>query len=248
MTYTVKQLSDLAGVSVATLHYYDEIELLQPSYLGENGYRYYQKKELLRLQQILFFKELDFALDQIKEMLDNPDFDAIQAFQDQKRMLNVKRERIDGLINTLNQNIQTMKGGGEMNDQQLYGSLSNDQIEQYKQEARERWGEDKVRESEERMKNWTKEDYEKIQQDTATVLRIIVVHMDQGVEAGAVQEQIERYYGIINQYYDCNYEIFRGLGKMYVEDDRFTAFYDKYHPDLAQFMCDAMAHYCDVHE
>lgn len=248
MTYTINKLAKLGGISVRTLHYYDEIGLLKPSYIGENGYRYYKEKELIRLQQILFFRELEFPLLQIKEMLNSPKFDPIQALEDQKKLIQLEKDRLDTLIITITSSIQHMKNKTTMQDEELYGGLSKQQIEEYKEEARQKWGADTVAQSENRMKNWTKADFDRIQKEADDIYTSIVSLMDKGPESDEVQFHIDRFYKHMQNFYDCSYEIFRSLGNLYVEDKRFTAFYDKYHPELAAFMQKAMAYYADTHE
>src|SRR5690606_11557765 len=139
-----------------------EIGLLKPSFVGENGYRYYKEKELIRLQQILFFRELDFPLLQIKEMLDSPKFDPIQALKDQKKLIELEKERLNKLLLTITNSIQHMKNQTKMQDEELYGGLSKQQIEKYKEEARQKWGAHTVTQSENRMKSWTKADSDRI--------------------------------------------------------------------------------------
>ncbi len=248
MTYTINKLAKMGGISVRTLHYYDEIGLLIPSYVGENGYRYYKEEELIRLQQILFFRELDFPLLQIKEMLDSPKFDPIQALKDQKKLIELEKERLNKLLQTITNSIQHMKNQTKIQDEELYGGLSKQQIEKYKEEARQKWGSEAVDQSEKRMKNWTKADSDRIAKESDEITKSIVSLMDHGPENAEVQFHIDRYFKYMQNFYDCSYEIFRGLGNLYVEDKRFTAFYDKYHPDLAAFMQKAMAYYADTHE
>lgn len=248
MTYTVQQLASLSGVSVRTLHYYDEIGLFRPSFYKDNGYRYYEEKELIRLQQILFFRELEFSLEQIQEMLNAPNFDSIQALEDQKKLIELKRTRLSKLIKTITNSIITMKQSKKVNDQELYGSLTKKQIDDYKEEVRAKYGADNpaVRQSEERTKNWKKADYDRIQQQVNDITQDIAAAMDLGPQSDEVQKHIHRHYEYVSQFYECSYEMFQGLGKMYVEDKRFTAFYEKYKKGLAQFMCEAMTYYCEV--
>src|SRR5256885_15216774 len=124
MKYTVNQLGKLAGISIRTLHHYDQIGLLKPSYTKANGYRYYEEKELLKLQQILFFKELEFPLEQIKEILNAPGFDTLTALRDQRKMLQIKKDRIDGLLLTIEKTIKNKEGGKKMKNDDLYGGFS----------------------------------------------------------------------------------------------------------------------------
>ena len=120
MAYTIKQLADLAGVSIRTLHYYDEIGLLKPTSYGENGYRYYDEQAVLRLQQILFFRELDFSLDDVKDILDQPEFDVLHALREHRQALEQKVTRLNRLINTVDNTISHLKGELEMSQKSFF--------------------------------------------------------------------------------------------------------------------------------
>ena len=120
MVHTVKQLADLAGVSIRTLHYYDEIGILKPSSYGENGDRYYDEQAVLRLQQILFFRELDFSLDDVKDILDQPEFDVLHALREHRQALEQKVTRLNRLINTVDNTISHLKGELEMSQKSFF--------------------------------------------------------------------------------------------------------------------------------
>src|SRR5690606_23873219 len=149
-----------------TLHYYDEIGLLIPSYVAENAYRYYEEKELAKLQQILFFKELDFTLEDIIGILENPDLDHIEALRSQKKLLEAKQKRLQKLLVTIDKTIQTMKGGGNMQANDMFDPFTDEELDKLKEEARERWGESEAyKQSVERTRHWTKEDYDRIKKE-----------------------------------------------------------------------------------
>lgn len=249
MTYTIQQLAQAAGISVRTLHYYDQIKLLTPSFTRPNGYRCYEEKEVLQLQQILFFRELEFSLEEIKKIIHAKNFDVLTALRDQKKLLKMKQARLGRLIQTIDHTIAHTKGGEPMNTDDVYAGLTDTQIEEYKKEAQDRWGNtDAFKQSQERTKNWTKAEYARIQKEADRLLKHLVTIMNKGVSDPDVQADIETHYQGMQQFYDCSYDIYRGLARLYVEDPRFTAYYTKYHPDLAQFMCDAMTYYADQHE
>ncbi|MEZ4087603.1 MAG: MerR family transcriptional regulator [Candidatus Gracilibacteria bacterium] len=246
MAYTVHQLAKMAHVSVRTLHHYDDIGLLKPAYVGENGYRYYEQKELLRLQQILFFRELEFSLEEIAGIVDAPDFDVVEALKQQKKMLRLKKERLDQILTTLSHTLTSMKKKKNMEDQDLYDGLSKEQIHAYQAEAKQRWGHtDAWKQSQERMKQWSKQDMQKIQQEGKEILLRIVEVMADGPASDAVQALIAEYHKHMNRFYDCSKQMFRGLGTMYSEDERFADFYEKIAPGLAVFMTKAIHEYCD---
>jgi MerR family transcriptional regulator, thiopeptide resistance regulator len=247
MKYTVHKLAQLAGITVRTLHHYDQIGLLKPSFSGSNGYRYYEEKELLKLQQILFFRELEFSLEQIKEIMDSETFDTKKALEDQQEMLTLKRERIDALLLTIGKRI---KGGEYMKSDDLYGGFTKKQMEEYKEEAKKRWGNtDAYKQSEERTKHWTKADYDKVAKQGAQWTQKLSEIRDKGfsIDSPEIQEMVGQHYNGLRTFYEPNYEMYRGLGNMYVDDPRFTAYYEKFGKGLAVFMRDAMHHFVSEH-
>lgn len=246
MEYTVNQLAKLAGVSARTLHYYDEIGLLKPSFVKENGYRCYQEKELLRLQQILFFRELDFSLEQIIQMLNSPDFDLEQALRAQRKLIQLKKARLAELEKTIGATIRNVKKGKSMDSSKLFAGFDQDPIDQYKQEVQERWGQtEPYKQSTERMKHWTKADYARVEQDSHELTASFAQLMERGAADPQVQKLVARHHKHIEQFYDCPYEMYRALGQTYVDDPRFAKNYDSLKPGLAQFVRDAIAYYCD---
>lgn len=253
MEYTVKQIARLANVSVRTLRYYDKIGLLKPAFVGKNGYRYYTEKEFLRLQQIIFFRELDFELNRIKNIFDSPYFDQAEVLEDQKNLLKLKREKLGRLIRLINKTIKNMKdeSKNKITDKDLLQCFDDGKYEEYKTEAQEKWGKDMVRKSENIVKGWSKEKMEEVKREGDEINKALAANMDKGIESAEVQEIVQRHFDHIIQFYDPSWpllKIYRGLGKMYVEDGRFAANYNKYHPGLAQFLCDAMQVFCDRKE
>src|SRR5688572_5880028 len=144
-TYTVKQLSDLAGVSVRTLHYYDEIGLLKPTSVAANGYRYYGDEALFRLQQILFYREMDLELLQIKALMDDPGFDLVAALQAHRQALEAKIERLRTLMTTLDGTILHLVGEVNMSKKKIFKGFSEEKQKQYEQEAIKQYGEATVK-------------------------------------------------------------------------------------------------------
>ena len=142
IVYTVKKLADLAGTSVRTLHYYDRIGLLKPESRSDSGYRRYGEEAVLRLQQIMFFKELDFSLEEIREIISRPDFDLIEALQSHRFLLLKRAGRINTLISTVDKTIRKLKGETNMKIKEYYDGFSDTQVEKYRREVRQRWGED----------------------------------------------------------------------------------------------------------
>jgi len=249
MSYTVKQLAKAAGVTVRTLHYYDEIGLLKPSFLKENGYRCYEQKELVKLQQILFFRELDFALEDIVQIINAPGYKMLEALAEQRTLLEMKRARLDGLLVTIERTMNKLKEGRNMSTDELFATFPESQIEQYKEEVKAKWGRtDAYKQSIDRTKRWTKEDFERIKGEGQAITLSLAKLMEKGVAHAEVQAQIERHFQHINQFYDCSYEMYRNLGTMYSEDPRFAENYNTVASHLAEFIRDAIAYYCSAHE
>jgi len=241
--FTVKQLADLACVSVRTLHYYDQIGLLRPTTVGENGYRYYDTAAALRLQQILFYRELDLPLDEIKRIINRPDFDLLQALKSHRRSLLARQERLNRLIDTVDQTIAHLRGEIDMTPQDFYAGFDEEQQKEYAREAEERWGE-KAAQSQKRWEALTRDQKNEILAGMNEIQTAINASFDQGPESEAAQTAVDRWYRFINQhFYDCSLEGFEGLGHMYVEDPRFRANYEKMRPGLAEFMEKAVVHY-----
>lgn len=246
MTYSIHELSQLAGVTIRTLHYYDEIGLLKPSFVRPNGYRVYEEKEVTKLQQILFFRELEFSLDDILHIMQAKTFDANKALTDQKKMLEMKRDRINSLLQTIT---NQLKGGETMTNKSLFQGFDTKQMEAYQKEAKEKWGNtDAYKQSAERVKQMSKDDFAKIGDEWNKRTERLSKLMDRGVDDAEVQKLIKEQHRAINTFYDCSYEMLRNLGNMYVEDERFAKNYDKYRKGMAIFMKDAIAYYCDKHE
>jgi DNA-binding transcriptional MerR regulator len=250
MKYTVQQLAKLAGISVRTLHYYDEIGLLIPSFIKENGYRFYEEKELIALQQILFFRELDFSLEKIKEILTSPYFNREQALTDQKKLLELKKERVEAMIRTITKTIQSMKGGENMSTNDIYSAFSDPTYLKYKDEVEERWGNTEAyKQSVQRVGKMSKADLEKVKAEAEDIATTTARLMTNGLTYNSpeVQEQVGRFYNHLRHFYDPSYEMFKGLGQMYVDDPRFTKTYEDRAQGFAIYMRDAMVYYADTH-
>jgi DNA-binding transcriptional MerR regulator len=246
MAYTVKHLSDLAGVSARTLHFYDQIGLLKPSSYGDNGYRYYGEEALLRLQQIMFFRELDFSLAEIQEIMDRSGFDILQALGAHRSLLVERAARLDRLIRTIDKTMLHLTGELDMSDNEYYAGFSEEKQKEYAQEARDRYGEEVVQESEHRWNRLTPEQKKaRLAQDEA-LLRSIRDHMAEGPASAEVQRLIGLMHEGVNFFYDCTYEIFQALGHMYNDDRRFRSMYQtRYHPDMPAFLEQAITYYCE---
>ncbi len=244
MNYTVSQLAALAGVSVRTLHHYDEIGLLRPSRVGANGYRFYNEPAVLRLQQILLYKALDLSLDEIRDLLDRPDFDVLRALEDHRQALRQRLGRLRRLMQTVDKTIAHVKGETKMDDKALF-AFSDEQQAMYEQEAEALWGEN-VRASSSKWKAYTPAKQKQIFAEGQAVYLDLIERRLSGdaPDSPAVGAIIARWERHIRYFYEPTVEIMRGLGGAYVEHPGFRAFFDKMNPRLAAFMREAIEAYC----
>ncbi|MDE2860134.1 MAG: MerR family transcriptional regulator [Chloroflexota bacterium] len=247
MTYTVKQVARLSGVTVRTLHHYDAVGLLRPAAISSAGYRLYSDADLERLQQVLFFRELGFSLRDIARVLSSPDFDRKEALAMHRRLLVEKRKRLGALIRSVDRSIATMDGGEEMTSNAMFDGFDESKLREYREEARRRWGGTPAwEESERRTSGYTKQDWQDIQTESDEINRGLAALMERDPAGPEAQELVGRWYKLINyRFYECSPEVFRGLADMYVEDARFTTHYDRWRLGLAAFLRQAMHVYAD---
>lgn len=245
MAWTVRVVAQLAGITIRTLHHYDEIGLLRPSQVNAAGYRLYVTSDLERLQQILFFKELGFGLDQIRQIIDDPGFDRQEALVQHRVMLLERQERLNRLIRSVDRTLDTIERGIPLSEKELFAGF-----DPYAEEAKERWGQTEAyKESARRVKTYTKADWEAIKAEETAINQGLAALMDREPADPAVQEWIRRKHQHINdRFYTCSTAVFRGLGDLYVADERFAAVYEKVKPGLTAFMRAAMQIYCDMLE
>lgn len=244
--YTISQLARLAGVTVRTLHYYDQIGLLTPSARTEAGYRLYGRADLLRLQQILFFRELDMPLAEIRAVLQNPNFDLAAALRQHRRLLEKRMERLARLIATVDKTLQSLvEDNMELTDEELYEGFTPEQRERYAREVRERYDPALVAESERRIRAMTRAQWDAVKQEGHEVTVAIAALADRAPDDPEVQTLVARHHAWIERFYPCSAEVYRGLAQGYAEHPDFRAFHDRYRPGLADFLREAMTHYAD---
>ena len=243
MKMKVKQVAELVGISVRTLHHYDEIGLLTPEETTDAGYRYYSEQNLETLQQILFFKELDFPLKEIKEILSDPSFDRQQALQLHRKLLLEKRERIDQMIATIDKTTQYVKGEIHMSNEEKFKGF-NFSHNPYEEEARKLWGAKAVDQSNASFKN------NAVGEKMNDIYQKLADLRNTPPESTEAQTAISEWYEFLNTQIGHHYtlEAFKGLGQMYVADERFTTNIDQFGKGLAQFMCEAMEIYADTNK
>jgi len=235
----IKEFAELSGISVRTLHYYDEIGLLKPADIdSQTGYRYYDESSLLRMQEILFYRELDFSLKSIKDILSSPNYDKSNALNEQKRLLTLKKERLEGLISAID---RAMKGENVMN------AFDNSEFEKRKAEAKEKWGASPAyKEYEEKTKDYSRRKWDDLSEGMEQIMSEFAACMSDGnapdsAEAQQLVKKLQNY--ISENYYNCTREILTNLGQMYVADERFKANIDKHGDGTAVFICDAISAY-----
>jgi len=236
----------MSGVSARTLRYYDEIELLKPARIASSGYRIYGQDELERLQQILFFRELSFSLGEIKVLLSSPDFDKEKAFESHLSKLHKKRERLDLLITNVSKSIAAMKGEITMTDTEKFEgfkqSLIDENERKYGAEVREKYGNNAVDESNAKLKGLTQAQYDEGERLRLEFEETLKAAFDDGDIAGKLAQKAcdlhRQWLCVFYPKYSKEYH--KGLGEMYVADERFKANYDKLAPGCAEFLRDAI--------
>lgn len=243
--YSVQQLSNLAGVSVRTLHHYDRIGLLKPAERSEKNYRFYGKAELLRLQQILFYKELDFPLKEIVEILNDPDFDFLKALEFHQVELLRRADRMQQLLETVDKTIHSLKNKNNMmSDKELYEGFSQEEINSMRNEVKKRWGAKELLDVEKRIQKLGKDGWDDHKAKGEEINHLLAELMDFHPSEKQVQQAVAMHFKHLNFYYEVSKERYKGLGKMYFDDERFKAHYEKYRNGLAVFLRDAIFVFC----
>ncbi len=251
MAYTVTGLSKLSGVTVRTLHFYEEIGLLKPAYYGANGYRYYEARELLQLQQILLFKQLGFSLNQIRKVLGRGDFDQLAALHSHRQALSRDLEKMGRLIETIDKTIKYVKGQRTMNDKEIFCGFYE-------------WAQGKGGESyyighiagataaETLVLNNTKQPsseqyrdksyYEKIDRTGKEIYAKVASCIDRGLDPASdeVQRLVKQHHAFAEQFLTASKEVYKALAQLYREHPGFRQQLDPFHPQLAPFLAEAM--------
>ncbi|HEY9151282.1 MAG TPA: MerR family transcriptional regulator [Anaerolineales bacterium] len=241
--FTVKQLSKLAGVTPRTLHHYDAIGLLKPSRVGDNGYRYYGEESLLRLQQILFYRELDMPLEDIKQIMGRRDFDVLGALESHKDALKKRIERTELLLQTVDNTINHLKGKKTMSQKGLFEGFSEEEQEKLAYEAAQKWDADTVRASNNKWKSYSDAEKKKILAEGNALYADLASVMSKGAASKEVQTVVARWHKHLQYFWSPNDDQLLGLADLYNDDPRFKANYEKVHPGLAEFMREAVKVY-----
>lgn len=241
----INEVAKLTGITVRTLHYYDEIGLLPPSEITESGYRLYNDASLETLQQILFFRELEFPLNDIKEMMTNPGYEKEEGLCKHRELLLKKRARIDDLINLLD---CTMKGNNTMSFQEFDMTEIEKAKREYAEEVKNRWGHTKAyAENKEKTASYDKAKWKFLSGEGAEILKEFGECRELSPDSAKAQDLVKKWQSYItDNFYNCTKEILSGLGLMYIGDQRFTENIDKNGKGTAEFMANAIAVYCKI--
>ena len=239
----ISEVAKLSGVTVRTLHYYDEIGLLKPSKTTEAGYRMYSIEDLEKLQQILFFRELDFPLNEIKEIMINPKYDKIEALNKHKELLIEKRKRIDGLVTLID---KTIKGDNNMSFKEFDNSKIEENKRKYAEEVKNSWGNtDAYKEYEKKTSSYDGNSWNEINEGMVEILKEFADNREEYPNSDIIQSLVEKWQSYItSNFYNCTKEILSCLGLMYIGDERFKENIDKYGEGTAEFMAKAIEIYC----
>ena len=243
--FTVKQLSQLAGVTPRTLHHYDEIGLLKPSRVGENGYRYYGEEAVLQLQQILFYRELGIPLNDIKKIMGRRDFDVAGALYSHKEALQKQVTRLNRLIRTVDNTIDYLKGTKDMSNKQLFEAFSDEQQAEYEKEIMQKYDPATVQAASKRWKEYTAADKQHMGEEANALYQDLLLAIPKGPASPEAQSCVERWRRFIEYFWVPNDEQLSGLANLYNEDPRFKANFDKIDVRLAGFLREAINIYVE---
>ncbi len=244
MDRSVGVVARLAGVTVRTLHHYDEVGLLRPSGRSAVGYRVYDDGDLLRLQEILAYRELGFALDAIAEILDDPHLDPVEHLCRQHALLADHIGRLQNQLAAIEKTLEAQQMGIQLDPEEMFEVFGDFDPAEHEAEARERWGDtDAYRESRRRTSSYRKDDWLQIKAESDEIEGRLLGAMQAGLapDSPEAMDAAEAHRASISRwFYDCGYDMHRGLADMYVADPRFTAHYDKLAVGLAAFVRDAV--------
>ncbi|WP_055108058.1 MerR family transcriptional regulator [Paenibacillus ihumii] len=254
MEYTVQKLAQLAGVSTRTLRYYDEIDILKPARINSSGYRIYSQAEVDRLQQIMFYRELGLPLEQIKAIVTSSDFNSVLALKQHREQLLDRRKQLERLITNVDKTIAMHEGRISMSDQEKFEGFKQNLIEEneqkYGKEIREKYGHERVEQSNEKLRGMTQEQYEEMMRLSEEVNRTLAEAYKTGDPAGELAQRAADLHKQWLCYHWSEYskEAHAAIAQMYVDDERFTAYYDAEQPGTARFLRDAILIYTGMRQ
>jgi DNA-binding transcriptional MerR regulator len=241
--FTVKKLSKMAGITPRTLHYYDQIGLLKPSRVGENGYRYYGEEALLRLQQILLYRQMDMPLEHIKEIMGRRDFDVLSALESHKQELKGRIARLERLVDTVDNTILYVKGEKTMSQKQLFEAFSDEQQAEYEKEAMRLYDPVIVKASSKKWKSYSTAEKKRIGDEGNAIYEKFIQAIPKGPASAEAQASVEAWRKHMEYFWTPDKEQLLGLADLYNDDPRFKANFDKVDPRLAAFVREAVKVY-----
>lgn len=250
MEYGIKELAEMSGLTTRTLRYYDEIDLLKPARVTDSGYRVYNSKDLECLQQILFYRKRGFELKQIKELLDNPNYDVAKALKEHLAALEKEKENINSLIENIKLTILAMEGEYEMGDKERFEALKEDLIKknetEYGQEAREKYGDETVEESYKKILGMNEEKWQRFSALEEAIKEKLEIAVNGGQtpesEIGKEITTLHKEW-IMMTWKQYSGDAHKGLAMMYVCDERFKAYYDEKGDGRAEFLQKAIEYW-----
>jgi DNA-binding transcriptional MerR regulator len=245
MACKVGEVARLAHVSVRTLHHYDEIGLLEPSGRSEAGYRLSTAEDLERLQHVLFYREIGFGLEEIRDLMADPAFDRRRALATQRDLLEKQARRLEAMLGLIDKTLAAQKDGIPMGHEEMFEVFGDFDPSEYEDEVKDRWGETEAcKESAQRTRRYTKDDWRRFKAESDVVNATVAALMDEGVapDDPRAMDAVERHRLLIDAwFYPCSHEMHAQLAQMYVAGPRFAATYEKIHPGMARYVCDAIA-------
>jgi MerR family transcriptional regulator, thiopeptide resistance regulator len=242
-SYSVGRVADLSGVTIRTLHHYDEIGLLSPGGRSDAGYRVYEDSDLERLQRILFYRELGFTLKEISTIIDDPGTDSMGHLRRQRGLLVARIAQFNAMVDAIDYEMEAKTMDIKLTPEERFEVFGDFRPEDHAEEAERRWGEtDSYKESNRRVSKYTKEDWLDLKAEAEEVQNRLAAAFEAGLapdseEATAAAEAHRKH--LSRWFYECTYEIHRGLTDMYVSDERFRSNYDTQTPGLAAYIKEA---------
>ncbi len=244
MQYTVKKLAQLSGVSVRTLRFYDEIGLLAPAFYGDNQYRYYGEEQLLMLQQILFFRELGISLSDIRRILSSDDFDKIESLETHKSMLQSGLLRTETLIKTIDRTISHIRGKLIMRDAEMYDGFDPKKQQEHEQYMLDTGviSQQQIDDSWQKVAHWKKPNWETFKDEGEQLNQALAAAASHHLkpDSSEVQTLVQRHYSWVSTFWIPTKETYIGLAQMYLDHPDYCSFYNRYYPNLVEYLVEAM--------
>lgn len=242
--YTVKEVANLAGVSVRTLHHYDQIGLLSPKIRSTKGYRQYDHSELLLLQSIRFYRQLGFPLKEIIQIVHDPKFDLLQALKEHRIAIVQQQDQLGILLQTIDKTIKNLKKERMMTEQEMYAGFKPNEVQIMREEVKARWGAEELLVTETKINEMGKAGWDDVKKKGKEINQLLAELSVLEPDHIQAQKAVALHLRHINHFYEVTKERYLGLAQMYVADDRFRAHYDQFKVDLADWLLEAIKVYC----